>query len=554
MERMVKVNYKDLEVKEFISGVSLYEVSKSFQRYYNFPILIAKVNNELSELSETITKKCDIDFYDRSSSVGNSIYGRSLQFLVVVAAKRLFGNDVEVVIEHSIDKGFYCEIHGTSIDKPSIRSLEKEMKKLVAENLNFTKISVSRIEAINFFRKKKQIDKAKVLKYISNTYINLYRLDEYYDYYYGDLAYSTSQIDEFKLTYIRDNGFVVSYPDIYTPFATIDYVHHAKLFDSYLDYTKWGRALEINNAADLNEKVSTGNYGNLIRIAEAHYNNQLSNLADIIYQKRKQLKVILIAGPSSSGKTTTSKKLETYLASKGLRTHPISTDDYFIDRKYTPRDQDGNYDFESIKAVDVELFNRHLLKLIDGDKVLLPEYNFMTGEREYKKKYVQLKENDIIIIEGIHALNEDLTQAIERKNKFKVYISPLTQLNIDNHNRIHTSDTRKIRRIVRDNKYRGYSAADTLNAWKKVREGEEKWIFPFQDEADYIINSSLIYELGVLTTYVAPLLFSVKDDEPMYSDAISLINFLRNFLPIPSDEVPKDSILREFIGGSCYNE
>ena len=554
MERMIKINYKDIETKEFVSGATLYEISKSFQRNYNFPILIAKVNNELVELSETITKKCDIDFFDRSSAVGNSIYGRSLQFLVVVAAKRLFGNSVEVVIEHSIDKGFYCEIHGVSVDKSTIRNLEKEMCELVKEDLHFTKLSVSRIEAINFFKKKKQMDKAKVLKYISNTYINLYRLDEYYDYYYGSLAYSTAQIDEFKVTYIRDNGFVVSYPDIYTPFATVDYVHHAMLFARYLDYTKWGRALEINNAADLNEKVSTGNYGNLIRIAEAHYNHQIATLADMIYEKRNQIKVILIAGPSSSGKTTTSKKLETYLASKGLRTHPISTDDYFVDRKYTPRDLEGNYDFETIKAVDVELFNRHLLKLIDGERVLIPEYNFMTGEREYKKKYIELKENDIIIIEGIHALNEDLTQAIERKNKFKVYISPLTQLNIDNHNRIHTSDTRKIRRIVRDNKYRGYSAGDTLNTWKKVREGEEKWIFPFQDEADYIINSALIYELGVLKTYVEPLLFSVKEDDPMYSEAIRLINFLRNFLPIPSDEVPKDSILREFIGGSCYNE
>lgn len=554
MERMIKVTYRNLETKEFSSGTTLYEISKSFQKNYNFPILIAKVDNELAELSETITKRCDIDFYDRSNAVGNSIYGRSLQFLVVVAAKRLFGDDVEVIIEHSIDKGFYCEIQGASIDKPAIRDLQNEMKKMVKEDLLFTKMSVSRIEAIGFFKKKKQLDKAKVLKYISNTYINLYRLDKYYDYYYGDLAYSTSQIEEFKLTYIRDNGFVVSYPDVYSPFSTIDYVHHEMLFDRYLDYTKWGRKLGINNAADLNEKISTGNHGELIRIAEANYNHQLSNLADIIYEKRKDIKVILIAGPSSSGKTTTSKKLETYLASKGLRTYPISTDDYFLDRKYTPKDAEGNFDFESIKAVDVELFNQHLLKLIDGEKVLLPEYNFMTGEREYKKKYVKLEENDIIIIEGIHALNEVLTQAIDRKNKYKIYISPLTQLNIDNHNRIHTSDARKLRRIVRDNKYRGYSASDTLNSWKRVREGEERWIFPFQDEADYIINSALIYEIGVIKTYAEPLLFSVPEDDPMYSEAIRLINFLRNFLPIPSDEIPKDSILREFIGGSCYHD
>lgn len=554
MEKLIKVNFRNIKTLEFPKGTELSEVAKSFSDNFDYPILVAKVDNDIMELTDSLNKKCKIDFYDRSMGPGNSIYGRSLQFLVVAGVKRLFGDEVEVIIEHSIDKGFYCEIHGIDIDKNSIKELTKEMKKLVSEDLIFTKLSVSRLEAIKFFKKKGQLDKAKVLKYISNTYINLYRLGDLYDYYYGQMAYSTKSINEFKLTYIKDNGFVVSYPDVYNPELTSDYNHHEMLFESYLEYTKWGRSLNINNAADLNELISVGKYEELIRIAEAYYNRQLAYIADKVYDDYKDIKLILIAGPSSSGKTTTSKKLETYLATKGLKTHPISTDDYFISRKKTPLDKDGNPDFETIKAVDVELFNQHLLKLINGEKVLLPEYNFLTGEREYRKKEVQLKENDIIIIEGIHALNEDLTMTVEKKHKLKIYISPLTQLNIDNHNRIHTSDTRKLRRIIRDSKHRGYNAAETLNSWRKVREGEEKWIFPYQDSADYIINSSLIYELGVLKTYVEPLLFSVPETDKQYPEALRLINFLRNFLPVPSDAVPSDSILREFIGGSCFYE
>ena len=304
----------------------------------------------------------------------------------------------------------------------------------------------------------------------------------------------------------------------------------------------------------MNEVVSTGKYGDLIRISEAYYNGQLSEIADRVYDNKKNIKIILIAGPSSSGKTTTSKKLEIYLKSKGLRTHQISIDDYFINRDKTPLDEHGERDLESLRAVDIDLLNRHLIKLFDGEKVLLPEYNFMTGEREYRKKWLQMDEDDIIIIEGLHALNEDLTISIPRRNKFKIYISPLTQLNIDNHNHIHTSDTRKLRRIIRDNKFRNYNAADTLKMWEKISYGEERYIFPFQDDADMIINSALVYELGVLKTYAEPLLFSVSENDPVYPEALRLINFLRNFLPIPSEEVPDDSVLREFIGNSCFYE
>ena len=552
--KMVKVNYRGIETKEFLEDTSLLEISDSFKKYYNYPILVAKVDNDITGLAELVTKKSDIDFYDRSSVIGNTIYARSAQFILIVAVKQVLGEGAEVIIEHSIDKGVYCEIKNCDIDKPVLRKIESKMHEIVAEDLKFTKVSVSRIDAIKYFRKKKRMDKVNVLKYISNTYVNLYRLDDVYDYFYGELAYSTKAIDDFKLTYIKDNGFVLSCPDIYNPECTLDYKHHKMLFDTFLDYTKWGRILKISNAADLNEVVSTGKYGDLIRISEAYYNGQLSEIADRVYDNKKNIKIILIAGPSSSGKTTTSKKLEIYLKSKGLRTHQISIDDYFINRDKTPLDEHGDRDLESLRAVDIDLLNRHLIKLFDGEKVLLPEYNFMTGEREYRKKWLQMGEDDIIIIEGLHALNEDLTISIPRRNKFKIYISPLTQLNIDNHNHIHTSDTRKLRRIIRDNKFRNYNAADTLKMWEKISYGEERYIFPFQDDADMIINSALVYELGVLKTYAEPLLFSVSENDPVYPEALRLINFLRNFLPIPSEEVPDDSVLREFIGNSCFYE
>lgn len=551
MARMIKVNYKDIETYEFEAGTTLKEISEKFQNHFNYPILIGMVDNDITELTEEINRSCNVEFYDRSSMLGNNTYGRTTQFMLIVAVRELFGDDVEVIIDHSIDKGYYCEIKNYEIDKPVVKKIEDKLKDLVKQNHVINKLSVSRFDAIKYFKQKKREDKVNVLKYISNTYINLYRINNTYDYFYGELAYSTSQIDDFKLTYIKDNGFVLSYPDIYNPECTLDYKHHENLFNAFTTYTTWAEQIGIRNAADLNQVVSDGKYNDLIRLAETYYNNQLAKVAEEI-ASNKTIKMVLIAGPSSAGKTTTSKKLETYLQSKGIKTHQISIDDYFYDRAKTPKKPNGELDTESLNAVDVTLFNKHLTKLFEGEQVELPEYNFILGKREYKGKTLKVNKGEIIIIEGLHALNEDLTISVERKNKYKIYINALTQLNIDNHNRIHTSDTRKLRRIIRDNKFRCYTAAQTLNMWNSIREGEEKHIFPFQDDTDVIVNSALIYELGILKTYAEPLLFSVPEDDPMYSEAIRLINFLRNFLPIPSDYIPNDSVLREFIGGSCF--
>ncbi len=552
MERMVRINFRDKVLKEYPAGTKFKEIAKEFQEYFNYKILIAKVDNELVSLETELTRKCDVDFYDRSSIVGNGIYSRSLQFILILAVRRVLGKTADVVIENSIDKGVYCEIKNAEIDKSTVKELEKTMRAIVKEDLIFTKVNVLRKDAIKYFKSEKREDKVHVLKYISTTFVNLYRVDDIYDYFYGSLANSTSLIDDFKMTYIADNGFVLSSPTVYMPEYTLDYVHHKKMFNKFLEYAKWGQCIGVENAADLNEYVSKGSYGELIRLSEAYYDSQLTRIADQVYENKDNIKIILIAGPSSSGKTTTAKKLQTYLGSKGIKTHPIGIDDYYVNREDTPRDENGEYDFECIQALDLKLFNKHLTKLLEGGKIELPTFNFVTGEREYHGKTMSLEKDEIIIVEGLHALNDELTSSIENRYKYKIYISPLTQLNIDNHNRIYTSDTRRLRRMVRDSRTRGYTAEDTLKRWAKVREGEEKYIFPYQDEADTVVNSAMIYEIGVLKVYAEPLLFSVPENSEVYPEARRLINFLRNFLPIPADQIPINSVIREFVGGSCY--
>ena len=549
MAKKITINFRG-NIQEFETGTTVGEISKYYQDSFNYPILLGKIDNELVELNEPLTRSYNIDFYDRSSGVGNSIYGRTLQFLIVVALNKLW-EEAEVIVQFSIDKGFYCELINKTVTKEDIETLENKMKELVKEDHIINKMSVSRIDAIKFFKKKKQYDKVNVLKYISNTYINLYRIDKIYDYFYGKLAYSTGQIDDFKLNWINETGFVISFPSSYNPECTLDYVHHQMMFDKFLEYSRWATMIKLETAADLNQVVAKGEYSNLIGLSEVYYNNQLVDIANDIMNDRK-IKLILIAGPSSSGKTTTAKKLAIYLRSKGLKPYQISMDNYFVDRDRTPKLPNGELDTESINCVDVTLFNKQLMDLLEGKKIELPTFNFVTGKREYNGETLKIDDDSIIIIEGLHCLNDELTLSIDRNLKYKIYITPLTQINIDNHNRIHTSDTRKLRRIVRDNKYRGYKASETLSRWKNIREGEEKYIFPYQDDADYVVNSALLYELGILKTYVEPLLFNVLEEDPNYPEAIRLINLLRNFLPIPSEDVPSDSVLREFIGRSTF--
>ena len=553
MQKEIRVTYNNSVERNVEVGTTLKEFSESFASKFSNEILIAKVNNDIAELGDTITKKCNVTFYDRSSTLGHSVYSASANFMLILAIRNVLGEDAKIVFCHSLDNGVFCQIENSSITKSIVKKIEEEMQKIVESDFLFEKFSVSRTDAMKYFESKEMIDKVNVLKYISNTYINLYRIDDLYDYFYGKLAFSTGQINDFKLTYIMGNSLVLSIPTISNPDYTVDYVHHDKIAQTFSNLDMVSKVLGILHASDLNRVVSNAQSTELILNAESYYDSQLQRTADNII-KKGGVRLVLLAGPSSSGKTTTSKKLMTYLKARGKKVVQISVDNYFVEKEKTPIGKDGKYDFESIHAVDLKLFNEHLMSLMDGKEIEMPTYNFVTGKREYRGNKLKIGSNDIMIIEGIHCLNDELTLSIDKSYKFKIYISPLVELNIDNHNHIHTTDIRKLRRIVRDSKTRGRGASETLSMWSSVRIGEETNIYPYQDEADQVINSSLIYEIGVLKTYVEPLLFCVEEDDEVYPEALRLINFLRNFLPIPSDDVPIDSVLREFIGGSCFKD
>lgn len=552
MQREINVTYNDSQIGVLV-GTTLKELSDKYMRDFKYEILISKVDNDIVELGDTLTKKCKVQFYDRSSSLGHSVYSASANFILILAVRNILGDNAKIIFQHSLDNGVFCEIENVNITKSIVKKIEEEMQRIVEIDYKFEKYSVSRTDAMKYFNSRKEYDKVNVLKYISNTFINLYRVNDLYDYFYGRLAYSTGQINDFKLTYIKDNSLVLSIPTICNPEYTLDYVHHEKVSQTFLHLEAISKRFNLTHASDLNRIVSRAEVSELILNSENYYDAQLNKTAEEIL-KRGNVRLVLLAGPSSSGKTTTSKKLMNNLKCRGAHVVQISVDNYFVDKEKTPLGPDGNYDFESLYAVDVKLFNKHLIDLMNGEKVQLPTYNFVTGKREYKGNYIQLKDDDIMIVEGIHCLNDELTKAIDKQYKYKIYISPLVDLNIDNHNHIHTTDIRKLRRIVRDSKTRGHGALETLKMWPSIRNGEEKNIYPYQDEADKVINSSLMYEIGVLKTYVEPLLFCVNEDEEVYPEALRLINFLRNFLPIPSDDVPIDSVLREFIGGSCYKD
>lgn len=543
----VKVTYLGKSYM-YPKDITLEDISKDFQDNYSETIIMAEVNGRPYELNYKVTDDVTVDFFDLTSPTGNRVYESGLIFVLEKACLNMLNSEIEV--KYSIDKGIYIKTH-KKITKEDLDKVSREMKEIVKRNLPIQKNLVNRLEAIEYYKSTKSYDKVNVLKYSVNTNVNLYRLMDIYNYFFSYLPVSTGALKEFKLTYIDQNSFVLRYPNIYYLNKIPVYKHHDKLFNEFKKYDEWSEKLGIENVSSLNNKVTKGNVDDIVLLSENIQNNSLFKIAETIYNNKK-LKLILLAGPSSSGKTTTSKKLELFLKGFGLNPIAISIDNYFVDRDKTPRLPDGSYDFESLNSINVELFNKNLKDLLDGKEVTLPVYNFITGKSELSDESIKLGEKEILIVEGLHALNEELTYSIDRKNKYKIYLCPLTVLSLDNHNRIRTTDNRLLRRIVRDNRTRGYSASDTLSTWGKVREGEEKYVFPFQDEADVIFNTSLIYELGVLKTYAEPLLYSVEENDPMYKEAVRLLNLLKNILPISNDYIPVDSIVREFIGGGYF--
>jgi uridine kinase len=542
----VSVNGMAMDVAK---GTTLLEVSKMFSPEGRSSI-IAKVDGHYTEMYEVARPNTEIELCDLTDYYANRVYVNGLIYLLNYAFNELYKGKNMIVVKHSADKAICIETT-KKITKEELKQISAKMKSIVDANLPITRVTVLKREAEDYFTKMHDDTKVKLLQYITNTYVHLYKMGNMYNYILSKMPAETSCLKEFALTYLDENQFMLGFPTIYEPEGIKKYTHHEKLFEVFSREKEWGKLIKVNTAADLNNIVSIGHMKYLVQISETLQNTHLLEIAGDIAKQSDKIKIILMAGPSSSGKTTTCAKLATYLASYGLNPKMISMDNFFVERTETPKKENGEYDFECLEAVDLKLFSKTMKSLLSGKETPMPTFDFYSGEKKFKSK-MKMESKDILLIEGIHALNPKVLGDIDPKNKFKIYLSPLTAINVDRDNRVLLTDNRLLRRIVRDNRTRGYSVSDTLSLWDDVRAGEEKNIFPFQDEADVVFNTSLIYEYCVLKTYVLPLLFAVKHDDPNYDEAVRLMKVLDIFLPIPSESIPADSLLREFIGNSSF--
>lgn len=547
MNNMI-ITFEDGSKKEYRKGTKFGEIVLDVA--VGRDIICGSYNNRILNYDDPIAKSGKLILYDINSTYGNRMYEKGLTFLFKVCATEVLGDEKVVRIRHSIDKGIFFEI-SHDVDKESLNQIKKLMKEKVSKDIPFIKIETTMSEALAYFKSVKRNDKVKTLFYDKNNYVTLYRFEDTYNYVIGSLPHSSSILKYFDLTLIEGKGIILRYPTVYDNGVVAKYTHHEQFFNNIEEYLDWAKILNISSVGELNDVIVNGKPGELINLCESIQDYRLQRIANQISEQRDNVKFVLISGPSSSGKTTSSRKLSLYLRTMGLNPIPISLDDYFLNRDETPLTEDGKPDFESLRAIDVKLFNNQMNKLLKGNKVTAPTFDFIEGKKIFNKT-LQMGESDILIIEGLHALSDDILKEIPRKKKFKMYISPLVYLNIDDDNRINLTDIRLLRRMVRDNRTRGYSPSKTLANWCEVRNGEEKYVFPYQDNADVIFNTFLAYELAVLKIYAEPLLHKVQEDDPEYLTAIRLIELLDLVLPLPSDDVPSLSILREFIGRSYF--
>ncbi|MGH4137229.1 nucleoside kinase [Clostridium sp.] len=531
-------------------GAILNDIIKDNSLFNDIPIVLGNFNNKLYELGEIITQDGNFETVDITSKIGMMTYVRTLQFVLIKAVLELFP-EAKTTIEHSLSKGLFGEIHKPiALDIDDIYEIKGRMREIIKADIPIKKITVSKVKAAEIFIGYNMQDKVKLLKYVNSEGVKLYELDGVYDYFYGPMAYSTGILKTFDLIYYEP-GFILRYPTSEAPDKIPKFQKHQKLAKIFYEAEQCGEILGVGSVGALNDEVVNGDIVNLIRVAEALHEKKIAYIADMIHQDTK-VKLVLIAGPSSSGKTTFSKRLGIQLRVNGLIPTFISLDDYFVDREFTPRDENGEYDFESIYALDLELFNKDLELLMQGYEANIPSFNFKTGKREWQENKIKMPENGVVIVEGIHGLNEILTASIAKESKFKIYISPLTQINLDDHNRISTTDVRMTRRIVRDYLSRGYGVEDTLKMWPSVKRGEEKNIFVFQEQADAMFNSNLVYELCVLKKFALAELNKIGPESSVYYEASRLRSFLNFFVDVDKDLVPDNSIIREFTGGSCF--
>jgi uridine kinase len=555
MEKIVTIFCKNNNTyKEVPMGTSLIEVYKQMGIETKYQVVSARVNNKMEDLDFCLYKAKKIDFVDVSSSSGMRVYVRSLIMVFYKAIEELFPG-TSLRIEHPISKGYFCKLtHPTKTFSPEdINLIKTNMREIIDLNIPFIREEKESKEVIEMFSKRGMKDKVILLETLGEPYSEFYRLGNVVDYYNGVLVPSTGYLYLFDLVPYFD-GLLLRIPNREDPKRMEDFVPQKKMFDIFKEYIEWNAITGLNNVGDVNifykeHKESTAN---LIKISEAFHEKKVAQIADAIYKKKDKVRIVLISGPSSSGKTTLSKRLAIQLMVTGLKPVTMSLDNYFVDREQNPLDENGEYDYESLYALDLDLFNSQLKDLFEGKEIETPTFDFVQGKKKYLGDKMKIDDKTIIVMEGIHALNPELTQAIDDELKFKVYVSALTTISLDDHNWVPTTDTRLLRRIIRDFRYRGYSAQNTISRWGSVRRGEEKWIFPYQENADIMFNSALLFELSVLKKHAEPILTEVPQNCDEYTEAHRLLKFLRYLTPILDSEIPPTSLLREFLGGSSF--
>ena len=552
-QRMISVTILG-KTKEYPYGTSYGEIVEEYKDSTRYPIVLVMKDGKLCELHKKLKKDGVLEFLTTGDEIGHQTYKRSASLLLLKAIYHVAGhkNIKKVTLHYSVDAGYYYTIDGNvEITEAFLAQVKTYMLELAEKKIPIRKRSVGTNEAIEIFHEHGMYDKEKLFRFRRVSRVNIYSLDGFEDYFYGFMVNHTGYLKYFEL-YPYDNGLVLQLPTQANPSEVPPFCPRPKIFQIQKESERWGETMQADTVGALNEQIVQKGASQLLLIAEALQEAKISQIARTIAEN-KDKKFVMIAGPSSSGKTTFSHRLSIQLAAHGLKPHPIAVDNYFVNREDTPLDENGNYNFECLEAIDVKQFNEDMVRLLKGEEVELPYFNFKTGQREYRGDCLKLGKEDVLVIEGIHCLNDKLSSSLPTESKFKIYISALTQLNIDEHNRIPTTDGRLIRRIVRDARTRGASAKQTIAMWNSVRRGEEENIFPYQESADVMFNSALIYELAVLKLYAEPLLFSIEPGEPEYNEAKRLLKFLDYFLGIPGESIPSNSILREFIGGGCFD-
>ncbi|MFA6813252.1 MAG: nucleoside kinase [Bacteroidaceae bacterium] len=542
-------NYKDFPI-----GSRLLDIYFGFDLKFKNEVVSARVNNRTEGLTFRVYNNKDIEFLDITSPSGMRAYFRSICFVLYKAVCELYPG-CKLYIEHPVSKGYFCNLDiKREIELEDVKRIKQRMIEIINENISFHRIECKTTEAVKIFNEQGMTDKARLLETSGSVYTYYYTLGDAIDYYYGCLLPSTGYIKLFDIMKY-DGGLLIRIPNKDKPDELEEVIKQEKMLDVFKEYLHWMNIMGLGNVGDFNWACKRGHTTDLINLGEALQEKKISQIADTIYRRGENgvpVRLVLISGPSSSGKTTFSKRLSIQLMTNGLKPYPVSLDNYYINRDSTPKDKNGNYDYESLYAIDLDLFNKQMQELLNGQEVELPYYNFEKGEREYRGQKLKLNENTILILEGIHALNPKLTPQIDDIHKFKIYVSALTTISLDDHNNIPTSDNRLLRRIIRDFNYRGTSATETIHRWPSVRAGEEKWIFPYQENADVMFNSALLFELAVMRMHAEPILISVPRNAPEYAEAYRLLKFIQYFNPIQDKEIPPTSLLREFVGGSSF--